>query len=93
MCRIAQEDIILAFEELNVPIELNEVLVVIELLKSGKCGAEDFLINEYFVHDQEILGPHLVTSFNAIFDSGIFPKVWSDGLLLPLRKKGSQFDQ
>ena len=57
MCRIAQEDIILAFEEFNVPIELNEVLVAIKSLKSWKCGAEDFLI-----------------------------------LLLPLHKKGSQFD-
>ena len=38
------------------------------------------------------MGPHLVTLFNAIFDSGIFPEVWSDGLLLPLHKKGSQFD-
>ena len=92
VCRIAQEDIILAFEELNVPIVLNEVLVAIKLLKSGKCGAEDFLINEYFVHGQKILGPHLVTLFNAIFDSGIFPEIWSDGLLLPLHKKGSQFD-
>ena len=44
------------------------------------------------MHGQGILGPHLVTLFNAIFDSGIFPEVWSDGLLLPLHKKGSQFD-
>ena len=57
-----------------------------------KCGAEDFLINEYFVHGQEILGPHLVTLFNAILDTGIFLEVWSDGLLLPLYKKGSQFE-
>ena len=66
--------------------QLNEVLVAIKLLKSWKCGAENFLIKEYIVHGQEILGPHLVTLFYAIFDSGIFPKVWSDSLLLPLHK-------
>ena len=33
--------------------------------------------------------PYIHKLFNYIFDSGIFPSVWSDGLLIPLYKKGS----
>ena len=36
--------------------------------------------------------PYLVSLFNHIFDVGIFPNGWSEGLLIPLHKKGSLYD-
>ena len=36
--------------------------------------------------------PYLVDLFNFVFESGTFPSDWSDGLLVPLHKKGSFCD-
>ena len=52
------------------------------------------LVNEFFITGKDILAPFLVRLFNYAFDSGIFPKSWSEGLLIPRHKKGlSQFQK
>lgn len=33
--------------------------------------------------------PHLEFLFNLILDSGYFPEMWSDGIIVPLHKKGN----
>ena len=83
-------DITIVFDELNVPISLNEVSESIKQLKNGKAGEEDPLVNEFFIHGSYILLPHLASLFNFVFDSGVFPEDWCDGLLIPLHKKGSK---
>ena len=77
------------FAELNTTIAESDVKNAIKDLKSGKSGGEDLLINEFFVSGQNTLLKYIVPLFNYVFKSGIFPKVWSDGLLVPLHKKGS----
>ena len=80
------------FDELNVAIEPEEISRAIKDLKNGKSGGEDLLLNEFFIHGKDLLSPYLLKLFNFIFSSGIFPTFWSDGLLVPLHKKGSQTD-
>ena len=77
------------FAELNVPLSADEIKRSIKELKSGKSAGDDLVINEFFIHGNEALCTHLTLLFNFVFDSGEFPTSWSDGLLVPIHKKGS----
>ena len=78
------------YQELDIPINIDEVKAAIKELKKGKSGGADLLINELFVYDDAMLQPYLVSLFNFVFESGVFPDTWSEGLLVPLHKKGSK---
>lgn len=45
-----------------------------------------------WLHGKTILLPYILTLFNKIFDIGYFPESWSEGLVVPLHKKGSVND-
>ena len=90
-CLIA-DDIGCVFEELNVAITSEEVFKSIKQLKNGKSGGSDLLLNEFFICGSDILCPYLLSLFNFIFDSGIYPEAWGEGLLVPLHKKGSHMN-
>ena len=77
------------FEELNAPFELSDIENSVKQLKTGKCSGEDLMINELFIYGKDVLSPYLLKLFNFIFDSGCFPNMWSDGLLIALHKKGN----
>ena len=85
---IMQNDIQNIAHELNVPIEIEELQKSIKELKNNKSGGIDVIVNECFKNGQDILNPYLLRLFNYVFDCGIFPSSWSDGLLVPLHKKG-----
>ena len=59
-------------------------------LKSGKAHGSDCLLNEFFLESVDILAPHLCDLFNAIFNSGYFPEQWTEGIIIPLYKKGDK---
>ena len=86
--QLITSDMTMAFEELNIPLTHRELEDAIKQLKGGKSGGEDLTINEFFVHGKDILMPYILRVFNYIFDCGIFPESWSEGLLVPLHKKG-----
>ena len=86
--QLTTSDMTMAFEELNIPLTHKELEDAIQQLKGGKSGGEDLMINEFFVHGKDILMPYILRVFNYIFDCGIFPESWSEGLLVPLHKKG-----
>ena len=86
---IIHSDLQEIFEELNVPIDRNEVYIAVKELKTGKSGGDDLPINELFVHGKDILVPYLTNLFNYSFESGVFPSAWTEGLLVPLHKKGN----
>ena len=78
------------YEELDNPITLDEIKIVVNNLKRNKAHGHDNLLNEYFLESFDILGGHLVDIFNAVFDSGIFPESWSKGVIIPIHKKGDK---
>ena len=57
------DDIPIVYDELNVPISLNEVSESMKQLKNSKAGAEDLLMNEFFIHGSDILTPHRASLF------------------------------
>ena len=89
LTELLADDLECAFQELNSNFSEKEIKDAILALKSGKSGGEDLLLNEFFIHGRESLIPYLHRLFNFLFNAGIFPDAWSEGLLVPLHKKGS----
>ena len=78
------------FSEFNSEIPMQEIQKAIRQLKLGRSGGTDMFINDFFLYyGNESLLNNLLVMFNNIFKIGYFPAQWSEGLLVPLHKKGS----
>ena len=77
-------------EELDKEITISEILSSVKRLKSGKAHGSDCLLNEFFLESVDILAPYLCDLFNAILNSGYFPEQWTEGIIIPLYKKGDK---
>ena len=88
--RMIENDLECMYIELDTEITADEIKSAIKEIKRGKSGGTDLLVNELFVYDDAFLQPYLVTLFNFVFESGVFPENWSEGLLTPLHKGGSR---
>ncbi|KAL4221122.1 hypothetical protein ACF0H5_019381 [Mactra antiquata] len=75
---------------LNTPITISEITKVVKTLKRYKSCGIDLLINEYFIESMDILSAHLCDIFNAILNSGYFPDTWTEGVIVPLHKRGDK---
>ena len=80
------------YEELDQRITADEIKKVIQSTKRNKACGKDVLMNEYFIETYDILCDHLVTLFNAIFDSGECPEQWLEGVIIPIHKKKDKDD-
>ena len=80
------------FEELDSQITSEEVKKCINALNSGKACGMDNLLNEYFIEAGDILLSHLTDLFNILLDTGYFPDGWTEGIIIPLFKKGDEND-
>ena len=80
------------FEELDTTITGSEVQACINNFKCDKSSRSDNILNEYFLDAGDILLSHLTELFNLFLDSGHFPESWSDGIIIPLFKKGDRTD-
>ena len=83
-------DVQCMFDELNQPIEIQEVLDNINQLRPNASGGPDCIINPFLIYGKDVLAPYLCQIFNIIFAKGYFPKQWSEGFIIPLHKKGPQ---
>ena len=84
-----RRELLLLFEELESPIAENEVLKSVKQVKSNKSPGPDLLImiNELFIHGQNVLVNQCTILFNKIFNSGHFPICWSKGIIVPIHKR------
>ena len=80
------------FPELDKPFSVQEILDGIKTLKKCKAPGNDTILNEYFIESSDILCAHLCDLFNHILDSGCYPKTWTEGIIIPIHKKGSISD-
>lgn len=78
---------------INNPFTYDEIYKASRKLKNNKSCGSDFIINEFIKNcpDSALI---LITSlFNIILDSGILPKSWTLGHIIPIyKKKGSPDD-
>ncbi|MCG7875034.1 MAG: reverse transcriptase domain-containing protein [Candidatus Thiodiazotropha endolucinida] len=80
------------FSELNLEISLSEIKKAVGQLKLGRSSGPDMFINEFLYYGNNALFNTLYNMFNNIFKIGYFPSSWSEGLVVPLHKKGSVND-
>ena len=81
--------------ELKQPLSADEVKKALNNLKVGKCPSTfDNILNEYIKYNENNVYLQLLCKlFNLVFESGIFPEVWSRGTILPMYKnKGNTND-
>ena len=79
-------------DDLDFPITINEVISAVKKLKTGKSHGADNILNEYLIETVDILGSHLCDLFNSILESGVFPESWTEGIVIPIFKKGDKMD-
>ena len=77
---------------LNRIITENEIQSCINRLKSHKAPGLDNILNEYIKISADILMPIYLKIFNLIFSTGLFPDTWSQGLIIPIHKKGDKMN-
>ena len=86
--RFLNSEIQIMFDELNCTITSDEIKKAIKQLKNGRSGGPDKFLNEFFIHGNSELLTYLHSLFNKILDLEYFPESWSEGLIVPLHKKG-----
>ena len=72
--------------DLNSVITEQEVINAIKLLKNNKACNTDMIINEFLKHSCDKLVTTYVKLFNIVFDTGILPDSWSEGIIVPIYK-------
>ena len=77
------------FDELNIPINCDDIMKAIDGLHHFKSIGPDRVLNEFIISGKNILCQYLCTLFSTSFISGHFPQSWVDGCIIPLHKKGS----
>ena len=75
------------YEELDIPITLLEITKATATLKNNKSPGPDGVIYEC-LKNYTLIYHKVVTLFNEILSSGIFPEGWKLGHILPIHKKG-----
>ena len=58
------------------------------LLNTRESGGNDDLIPEIFIDCKDILSPILGKLFNYMFNNSLYPKSWTEGIIVPVPKKG-----
>ena len=74
-------------ELLNSYITEGEIKKCIKSLKNNKSSANDRIINEYIKNTSDIMLPTYDAFFNLVFDCGIIPDTWLEGIIRPIYKK------
>lgn len=65
-----------------------EVVAAIRSLKNGKAPGPDNVIGEFLKYSGDEIITFLLKLFNVVFESGSFPKAWTEAVIQPLHKKG-----
>ena len=55
---------------------------------NNKSSGEDSLIAEIYKCSFDIISPFMLTLFNKIFQTGIYPNAWGSGTIIPIHKGG-----
>ena len=76
------------YNELNNIKSDSEVELAIQQLKHDKATGRDHLINDLYIYGCDQLIPKLSALFNVVFKSSHFPRLWQEGIIVPIHKKG-----
>jgi hypothetical protein len=77
---------------LDLPITSAELLMAIKRLKPKKSPGKDNITNELIKACIPKMSSTIVSLFNRIVQSGIYPDSWKQGINIPIFKSGDQFN-
>ena len=80
------------FCELDFSIKPSEITKAIKMLKNNKAPGLDKISNEMIKYSQHAMLPVLTNMFNKILRSGFYPKIWTEGYIVPIYKKNDKSD-
>lgn len=73
-------------DELNAPISVDEVIKIIKKLKNNKACGVDLVRNEFLKNCSAAVIGCITAFFNVILESGLVPKDWCLGSIVPIFK-------
>jgi hypothetical protein len=71
--------------KLDLDVTPGDVLKAIQQLKTSKSAGLDFVLY-CFIYGKDVLCGHLAMLFGHLIKTGIFPKCWTEGLIVPIHK-------
>ena len=87
---LPQNDNDIYIHDIDIDQEFTEVEVKTAIMSqtNGKSPGTDLLIPEAFKSSCDILLPFLTKLYNTIFNTGIYPESWTEGIIVPIFKGG-----
>lgn len=80
------------FSELDIKISLKVIQKEIKNLKNNKACGFYLILNEIIKASQLYLLESLQKIFNTVLSTGVYPKIWAKGYIVPIFKNGSKDD-
>jgi len=81
-----------ARSELDLPFTRSELIKAISSLKNNKATSFDRVSNEMLKTGKLVIVNQLLSLFNAILSSSLYPSAWRQNILTPLHKSGPLAD-
>ena len=72
--------------ELNKPFSPEDITRAIKSLKNNKSCGYDLILNEFLKCAESKMLNIFCKLFNVVFDSGIIPVTWTEGIICPIYK-------
>ena len=57
-------------------------------MKRNKTAEYCNNVADFFIDSNSFISPYLCIIFNKIYESGIYPDSWCNGVIVPIHKKG-----
>ena len=77
-------------DELDSEFTTLEIKEAVFSQNNSKSPGIDKLTAEVFKSSFDIISPFLTTFYNKLYNEGVFPKSWGEGIIVPIFKRGSQ---
>ena len=78
---------------LDYPISVNELISASKKQKNKKASYSDLIKNEMIKISCELLLAVYIKLFNLVLSTGIFPRIWCEGIVTPIFKSGDKTDR
>ena len=75
-------------EQLDKQFSVGEINKTISSLKRNKSPDLYNNVADFFIESNDFISPYLCILFNHIYDSGVYPDSWCEGVIVPIHKKG-----
>ena len=78
--------------DLDIAFTHEELMKAVFSQQSSKSPGMDNLVAELFKSTFDIISPFLLNLYNKIFQTGIYPQSWGEGIIIPIHK-GRDIDE